>query len=65
MCDNSKLIKLINDVKMFNGCNNVELIGSAESFDELRQNGFSLKNFKYTEVPCDDPTIMIIPEVKK
>lgn len=58
----NELIKLIDKVKIASGCNEVELIGSHKTFEDLIAEGFPLNSFKCTEdLKLDESQLYIIP----
>lgn len=62
--DKDKLIELINSVKTYSGCDEVEIVGSNKTLEILMVNGFPLYKFKCKEVPdldLDESKIYIIP----
>ena len=60
-----ELMKLVDDVKMYSGCDEVELVGNHETFQELTVKGFPLDKFKCTEATSpfelDRSQLYIIP----
>lgn len=59
--DLNKIMELINSVKAFDNYEEVELIGSKESFNKLIESGFPLENYRHYETSFDDSKIFIIP----
>lgn len=58
--DLNKMIELINSVRTSNIGDEIELIGSKESFDKLEQIGFDLNSVRHHEIKFDDSKIFII-----
>ena len=58
-----QLMELVNSVKMYNGCDEVELIGNDKSFEELMALGFPLGEFKCTNITdfLDEARVYVIP----
>ena len=59
------LLKLIDNVKMYSGCDEVELIGNYKTFQDLIAKGFPLDKFKCTEATSpfelDRSQLCIVP----
>lgn len=55
-----KLIELIDLVKMYSGCDEVELIGSHKTFEEIMEMGFPLTDLKCKEPLEIDETLLYI-----
>ena len=59
---NDELIKLIDKVKTYSGCSEVELTGCHKTFEELIKIGFPLTDFKCNEeFKLDTSQLYIIP----
>lgn len=57
-----RLIELIDCVKMYSGCDEVELIGSHKTFEEIIAMGFPLTDLKCEEpFEIDESLLYIIP----
>lgn len=57
-----RLVGLIDYIKMYSGCDEVELIGSHKTFEEIIAMGFPLTDFKYEEpFEIDESQLYIIP----
>lgn len=56
------LLKLIDNVKMYSGCDEVELIGNHKTFQDLIAKGFPLADFKCTEdLKLGESQLYVIP----
>lgn len=58
-----KVMKLIDSVKMYSGCDEVELKGDDKTFEELMKLGFPLGEFKCENITdlLDESKLYIIP----
>lgn len=62
-----KIMELIDSVKIYSGCDNVELWGNNQTFEELMASGFPLGEFKCKKVldELDESRLYIIPTQPK
>lgn len=61
--DYNELIKLIDSVKMYSGCDEVKLVGNNKTFEELIASGFPLGEFKCENMDdmLDETRLWVIP----
>ena len=59
--DLKKLLDLIDSVKAKNKYDEVELLGSKESFDKLMELGFDLNTIRHQKIQFDESKIIIMP----
>ena len=58
----NELMELVNSVKMYSGCNEVKLVGSHKTFEQVMAMGFPLTDFEYEEsFEFDESQLYIIP----
>ena len=62
--DLDKLIEIINTIKTYSGCDEVELWGNDKTFEELIASGFPLGEFECKNMmgePLDESKLYIVP----
>ena len=62
--DLDKLVEIINTVKTYSGCDEVELWGNDKTFEELMATGFPLGEFECKNMkgePLDESRLWVVP----
>lgn len=62
--DLDKLVEIINTVKTYSGCDEVELWGNDKTFEELMAIGFPLGEFECKNMmgePLDESRLWVVP----